>query len=141
MISSNSGLDLAPLLSYINPAALSYQDWCGVGMALKTEGYPLSLWESWSRKDPARYHEGECEKKWRSFEENTSTPVTGGTIVMLAKQWGWTPPRRETEGPEMEWDELICANQDGLTVVDQNWVEGIPVQPPADWDPAKELIR
>ena len=141
MISSNSGLDLAPLLSYINPAALSYQDWCGVGMALKTEGYPLSLWESWSRKDPARYHEGECEKKWRSFEENTSTPVTGGTIVMLAKQGGWTPPRRETEGPEMDWDELICAKEDGLTVVDQNWVEGIPVQPPADWDPAKELIR
>lgn len=141
MISSNSGLDLAPLLSYINPAALSYQDWCGVGMALKTEGYPLSLWESWSRKDPTRYHEGECEKKWRSFEENTSTPVTGGTIVMLAKQGGWTPPRRETEGPEMDWDELICAKEDGLTVVDQNWVEGIPVQPPADWDPAKELIR
>ncbi len=145
MISSNSGLDLAPLLSYINPAALNYQDWCGVGMALKTEGYPLSLWESWSRKDPARYHEGECEKKWRSFEENTSTPVTGGTIVMLAKQGGWTPPRREHDGHgaavEMEWDELICANQDGLTVVDQNWVEGIPVQPPADWDPAKELIR
>lgn len=141
MISSNSGLDLAPLLSYINPAALSYQDWCGVGMALKTEGYPLSLWESWSRKDPARYHEGECEKKWRSFEENTSTPVTGGTIVMLAKQGGWTPPRRETEGPEMDWDELICAKEDSLTVVDQNWVEGIPVQPPADWDPARELIR
>ncbi len=141
MISSNSGLDLAPLLSYINPAALNYQDWCGVGMALKTEGYPLSLWESWSRKDPARYHEGECEKKWRSFEENTSTPVTGGTIVMLAKQGGWTPPKREQDGPEMDWDELICANQDGLTVVDQNWVEGIPVHPPADWDPAKELIR
>lgn len=135
------GYDLAPLLAYIDPASLPYQDWCSVGMALQAEGYPLSLWEEWSRGDAARFHEGECEKKWRSFDEsNVSTPVTGGTVVMLAKAGGWNPPAGEA-GDEMDWDDVICANGSDLTVVDKNWVEGIEVRPPAVWHPAKELIR
>ena len=59
-------LDLTQLIDYIDPSALDYQEWANVGMALKEEGYACVVWEDWSRRDRARYHEGECEKKWRT---------------------------------------------------------------------------
>lgn len=80
-------LDLTMLLDYINPAELDYQEWVNVGMALKHEGYSVSVWSDWSAKDPKRYHPGECEKKWSSFN-GTAQPVTGGTIVQMAKENG-----------------------------------------------------
>ena len=60
-----SRMNLVPLLRFINPDE-DYGVWLNVGMALKHEGYPLSAWEDWSRKG-AKFHEGECEKKWNSF--------------------------------------------------------------------------
>ena len=55
-------------LKHIHVANLSYQEWVNVGMALKAEGYPCSVWDEWSRND-SRYKRGECERKWgkRSF--------------------------------------------------------------------------
>ena len=38
-------------LKYINVASLSYQEWVNVGMALKAEGYDVSVWDEWSRND------------------------------------------------------------------------------------------
>ena len=37
-------LDLLPLLDYIDPSVLDYQEWVNVGMALKAEGYSVSVW-------------------------------------------------------------------------------------------------
>ena len=51
--------DLRPLLDYIDPRELNYQEWLAVGMALKEAGYDAADWENWSRRDPARYHVGE----------------------------------------------------------------------------------
>ncbi|MFR3006429.1 MAG: PriCT-2 domain-containing protein [Blautia faecis] len=42
---------LTEIIEYIDPGSLSYQDWVNVGMALKLEGYPVSVWDQWSRKD------------------------------------------------------------------------------------------
>ena len=81
-------LDLIELLEFVDPAALDYQEWVNVGMALKHEGYTSDDWEEWSQKDSARYHDGECEKKWNSFQ-GTGSPVTGATITQLAKDNGW----------------------------------------------------
>ena len=36
---------LTEIIEYIDPGSLSYQDWVNVGMALKLEGYPVSVWE------------------------------------------------------------------------------------------------
>ena len=36
-------LDLLPLLDYIDPSVLDYQEWVNVGMALKAEGYSVSV--------------------------------------------------------------------------------------------------
>ena len=133
------GYDLREVLQHIEPAALNYQDWVNVGMALKLEGYPSSLWDDWSRRDPGRYHPGECHKKWQSFR-GTGTPVTGGTIVQLAKDQGWAPAY--DDGYELGWDDVISGDRDEMVIVDKNWIEAREVAEPAEhWDPAAELIR
>jgi len=100
--------DLAELLEYIDPANLEYQDWVNVGMALKDEGYPCSLWDEWSRRDSGRYHSGDCFKKWDSFR-GAATPVTAGTIVQMAKDAGWRPANT---GHELSWDDPIGAQDE-----------------------------
>lgn len=125
--------DLLEVLNHINPVYLSYQDWVNVGMALKEEGYSSEDWEAWSRQDPARYHPGECNRKWNSFQ-GTDTPVTGGTIVQLAREQGWEPDW----GHELGWDDIIT--QDSV-LIDQKWVEGCEVVEPDQWDPAGQIIK
>ena len=78
--------DLIPLLDYLDPSVLDYQEWIEVGMALKSEGYTAGDWDSWSAKDTRRYHPGECFKKWDTFEGNG---FTGATITQMAKDRGW----------------------------------------------------
>lgn len=126
---------LTEILEHLNPAELNYQEWVNVGMALKLEGYPCSVWDAWSQKDYGRYHTGECDKKWRSFS-GSSSPVTGGTIVQLAIDHGWAPEY----GHELDWNDCIQVDSDRV-VVDKNWLEDREIQEPDRWDPAGELIR
>ena len=100
----NNNLD--ELLDYIDPASLTYQEWCGVGMALKDAGYDCSLWDVWSQRDAARYHKGECEKKWRTFA-GCEHPVTAGTIVHLALENGYRPQYSKKESHALNWDDTI----------------------------------
>lgn len=88
-------------LNTLEPSSLDYQEWIEVGMALKAEGHPCSVWDSWSRGDPSRYHPGECEKKWETFADSG---ITGGTIVHLAKKYSnYTPVQ------ELDWDDGLDA--------------------------------
>lgn len=128
--------DLLEVLNNIEPAALTYQEWVNVGMALEHEGYTPAVWDDWSRRDPDRYHPGECARKWQSFRGAAYEPVTAGTIVQYARDQGWTPPY--DPGQPIDWDDTISA--DGI-VVDRNWVEGREIAEPSKWDPAGELIR
>ena len=130
-------LDLLPLLDYIDPSILDYQEWVNVGMALKAEGYSVSVWDDWSRRDAGRYHANECRKKWETFRGDTSAPVTGGTIVAMAKDNGWTPQQREDH--ELSWDDIIGQKED-MVLVDKNWIEGQEIADPENWDPVKELV-
>ena len=112
-------------LKYINVAEVDRATWISVGMALKEEGYPCSIWDDWSQRDP-RYHPGECEKKWEGFN-GTITPVKGGTIVQLAKERGWMPC---AEGA-MAWDDTIeYDGNDGFN----------GFAPPDAWNPVQDLI-
>lgn len=132
---SSSNIDLEPLLDYIDPANLNYNDWLMVGMALKEAGYTASVWDSWSQRDPAKYRRGECFKKWAGFH-GSATPVTGGSIVQLARENGWQPERSSYE---LDWDSEIGA-KDSLTIIDKGWLEGCELHEPKDWHPAKDLI-
>ncbi len=112
-------------LGSLDVSALSRAEWIQVGMALKEEGYPCSIWDDWSRNDK-RYHPGECEKKWAGFNGN-NTPVKGGTIVQMAKDRGWMPC---AEGA-MAWDDTI--EYDGN--------DGFNGFTPLDaWNPTEDLI-
>ena len=112
------GYDILEILYNIDPEKLDYQSWVNVGMALKEEGYSVSDWEAWSRADAGRYHPGECARKWGSFN-GAASPVTGGTLVQMAKDQGWNPER--DAGYELEWDGVI--RRDAGMIVDKNWLE------------------
>lgn len=90
-------------LNHLNPAELDYDSWLRVGMALRNEGYPVSVWDDWSKND-SRYHEGVCEKKWKSFENGPADRVTGGSIVQMAKDAGW---QMFANGGALDWDSEI----------------------------------
>ena len=127
------GYDILEVMEHIDPSRLDYQEWVNVGMALKEEGHTAADWDAWSQRDTGRYHPGECFRKWDSFR-GTLLPVTGGTIVQMAKDQGWQPE----VGHELDWDDTIS---DERIVVDKNWIEGQEVEEPEDWDPTAQLIK
>lgn len=131
-------MDLIEVLNYIPPSALDYQEWVNVGMALKHEGYPCDIWDSWSRAD-SRYKSGDCDKKWRSFNEGTSKIVTGGTIFDLATRFGFTPSKREVRS--FDWEDEI--EYDGEAVVkDLAWIDtSNTIKEPAAMNGTDELRR
>lgn len=134
---SDSKKNILDALEFIDPSALDYTEWVNVGMALKHEGFDVATFDDWSKKDGDRYHDGECEKKWNSFNENAGAIVTGGTIVNLAKQFGY-----ETfNGNEiLDWDAVISGDvSDPQKVIDTTWLEEANVKPPTVWDPVKEI--
>ncbi len=120
--------NLLSALRAIDVSKLTRAEWIGVGMALKEEGFPCSVWDDWSRND-SRYHPGECEKTWESFHGN-DTPVRGGTIIQMAKDRGWT---LYGEDGCMDWNDTI--EYDGET-------DGFMGFDPIDaWNPADDLIQ
>ncbi len=122
------------LLDYIDPTTLDYQEWVNVGMALQHEGGSVSDWDAWSQRDTPRYQAGVCQKKWAGFQ-GSANPVTGGTLVELAKRGGWRPERKQNgPGREYDWDDVI-GGSDSLKVVDAEWVEDTEVSAvhAADW--------
>lgn len=129
--------NLLEILKHIDPSVLNYQEWVNVGMALKQEGYAAQDWENWSIADAGRYHRGECQRKWRTFNGN-STPVTGGTIYQMAVGQGWKPPA----GFELDWDSEIAREDSKEAILDGSWIEGVEMEEPSDaeWNPVKELI-
>lgn len=124
-------MDIQHILSYIPPSDLDYQDWVNVGMALKLEGYGCEIWDEWSRAD-SRYHNGECARKWNSFNGSAS-PVTVGTLVQMAKDRGM--PVHESR--ELSWDDEISFEGDGSIL---STGEGEPIREPDNWNPVQELI-
>lgn len=108
-------------LAAIPVANLSHAEWITVGMALKHEGYPCSIWDDWSKND-SRYKTGVCEKRWNSFK-GTSKPVTGATIIKMAEATGW---RFYKDDESMDWNDVIEYDGDGFTGFNE-------------WDPATDL--
>ena len=126
--------NLVPLLEYIHPDT-SYETWLNVGMALKYEGYPLSIWEEWSRKG-SKFHDGECKNKWKSFGHQDGRPVTGATITQLAKSNGWN-------GSEaLDWNARL-EDVDDLVIVDTASLDVDEFHQPSleEWQPVEDAIR
>lgn len=128
--------NILEIIEHISPTMLSYEEWLQVGMALKDAGHTAMDWANWSKSD-ARYHDGECYKKWDSFR-GSSNPVTAGTIVHMAMQHGWTPPHSESHA--LDWDDVI-GKKDDLVIVERGWVETKEVAIPDKWEGYKDLIK
>lgn len=91
-------------LDSIDPSRITYEEWIHVGMALKAEGFNCDVWDDWSRND-SRYHAGECDKKWSSFE---NSGIAAGTIFHLAEQYGGYTPSRK-----WSFDDYLPAEAEG----------------------------
>lgn len=159
------GEDLDGILAALPASSLDYQEWVGVGMALKAEGYGCEVWDAWSAADAARYHAGECERKWRSFGDGGEGRVNGGTLVQMAMERGYEPPGwgdDEAFGWDLSeadpWDgpgapggrewRTTRPQQQGQAkpanvVVDPTWLEGEELREPEGdaWHPADQLTR
>lgn len=113
-------------LKALDVSELSRAEWISVGMALKEEGFPCSVWDDWSAHD-SRYHRGECEYLWKGFKGNPK-PVTGGTIVQMAKGKGWTV---FNDDGCLAWDDTI--EFDGVEDEFSGFTD------PDAWDPVKDI--
>lgn len=123
--------NLLKILEYISPADCDYQEWVNVGMALKHEGFSADDWDRWSRSD-SRYHSGECQKKWDSFN-GSSAPVTAGTIVQMAKDRGYI----SDSFIEFNWNDEISA-EEGMLICNSG--EGIKIAEPKNWNPVMQIV-
>ena len=133
--------DLAEALEHIDPAALDYQQWVDVGMGLHASGLPMELWDGWSRRDPGRYREGECERKWRGFGHSERT-VGSGTVAKMAMDAGWRPSGSGSEdsGQALGWNDTIDVAP-ARPLLDPSWVDGEDLPAPAWGEGAEECAR
>ena len=99
-------------LNNIPLSMVDRQTWIDVGMALKSEGFSCAVWDQWSQTDPARYHEGECEKLWNGFNGDG---INIGKLYQHAQFYGWTykQPRND------DWDKVIDTSLLDLDDVDE----------------------
>ena len=82
-------------LAHVQCVEVSYTDWLNAGAALKSAGCAWADWDSWSRTDPARYHEGECQSRWG----NLPTQIGVGTLIEMAKARGYVPSWAKADAP------------------------------------------
>lgn len=122
---------LNQLLDIVRAADLDYQEWVNVGMALHDEGLPCSTWADWSAKDAARFHPGECERKWKTFG-NGMEKVTIGTLYHMAEERGFT---KETS-IAYNWDDLITDDGEGWHH-EKTWMT-LPA-PGEDYNPVRDV--
>lgn len=126
---------IAQCLPQINPAALEYDEWLAVGMAVKQAGGSVEMWDSWSQRDSGRYHKNECRKKWDGFR-GSANPVGVGSIVKLCRDQGgdvsFGNDSAAGQGRALDWDFVLP--DDDLKIVRQEWLQESQIPPvPENW--------
>jgi len=92
-------IEVESMLNKIDPRTLHYHDWLKVGMALKTYGCSISVWDNWSQQNIEKYKPGECASRWHGFNDEVGI----GSLVFLAKRAGW----ERNENVNIDIDALI----------------------------------
>lgn len=138
----SDGYDLAECLGALNPCTMEYTDWVQIGMALNHEGYSFDVWDAWSSQDTKRYKgNGSMLRKWQGFGASAN-PVTGGTVVQMARDNGWSPD--VDRGEALGWEDTELSADPGMSgrIVDPSWIEASDVVEPGDtWDGWRDLVR
>jgi len=90
--------EIREILNHIPAWGITYEEWVTVLMAIHS-AYPgpegLALAEEWGEGK-----KGEITRKWKGFKKDAGG-VGIGTLVHMAKQGGYKPPRR-AEGPRFQ---------------------------------------
>ena len=128
---------LSDVLPAIDPASLTYQEWIDVGFALKDGGYSWQDWDAWSRRDPERYHDGECMRKWQTIR---SQGISLGTLVYMARQQGWEPDGDRSVWKALDWDDEWCVST-FVEPPDAQQLEPLREPGAKAWRPCRQLAR
>lgn len=92
--------DVQEMLRFISPD-VGYDDWIKVGRILVDEFGSLqggAAWDAWSAGGKGYPGPNGIAEKIKSFTAAPGSSVaTLGTVVHMAQQGGWVPPRRERE--------------------------------------------
>lgn len=106
-------------------------------MIIKVENGTAAMYDAWSQRDPDRYHPGECEKKWKTFNRDDARL---GTLIDLAISKGWEPAQK-SKAVALGWDSEIGPGE-SRKIVDPNWLsdEELP-EPHEPWSPAWEITQ
>lgn len=110
------------ILTFIE-ADCDYGQWMRVGQALRVQfsrnpDAGLSLFDSWSKTGGAKYPGRRAiEKQWKSYEGNAGKQgnVTFRSVIHLAKQGGWSPPKSPRQAATPEEESLRKADQRTFT--------------------------
>ena len=120
---NGKGYDILKALKAI-PPDVHYDEYLAVGQALHHEGYSVEVWRDWTSgcayADHAKRMK-DIDYKWKSFGNNPGNPVTGGTIVKLARDYGWTP-NGSKEYDVLPWDVMFHGEEDEPPIVDASSV-------------------
>ena len=112
--------DLLDALASI-PPDVHYDEFISVGQALHHEGYGVETWRDWVRgctQPDHRHRLAEVDKHWRSFGDGMGNPVTGGTLVKIARDNGWEPAGASREYEPLGWDVMFYGDEDEPAIVD-----------------------
>lgn len=85
----------------------NYGNWLKVGIALKNEGIPLHVWETWSRRG-SKHKAGECQKKWDGFRVDGNCRL--GTAIHIAKGYGYEPPKPKKKSAKKKVHENLLGD-------------------------------
>lgn len=98
--------DLRSMVDAIPNPGRDYELFIAIGMALHSatngggDGY--DIWLSWAERSPL-HNEAAAHKKWASFGKSTSE-ITVGTLIHIARENGWQPPVTFTDNTD--WGDI-----------------------------------
>lgn len=133
-------------MQHIEPSALDYSEWLSVGMALKSLGADVDVWDVWSGRDE-RHKAGDCQRKWEGFNGDG---ITIGTIIHLASDQGYylegggnEIPKDQGQASSLEWDAEIGGKDEvkdeAVKVIDFEWLQGEQIPEPTSWSPVHDI--
>lgn len=94
--------DVIAMLEVVSPE--ERDTWINVGMALNNGGWPVTMWDTWSRGSP-KYKMGEPFRIWAGFKSGGG--ISFGTLVHMAQENGWVPK-------DKPYEELDFSNVGGV---------------------------
>ena len=103
--------DYKKVLYCIDPSQLGNDEWVRVGMAFKEEGGSFEDFDAWSAQDHRKNQYRGTDytyKRWCSFKNTGSGTVTGGTLVHIAREYGFEPFPKQSGW--LDWEDEITAD-------------------------------